>query len=68
MPIWAYDVAVAMEDYEALGLLQKASKVSQIILDRLLAAGLKPNMARGKTELLLELRGPGSVQLRRQLV
>ena len=68
MPIWADDVAVAMEDYEALGLLQKASKVSQIILDRLLAAGLKPNMARGKTELLLELRGPGSVQLRRQLV
>ena len=36
MPIWADDVAVAMEDYEALGLLQKASKVSQIILDRLL--------------------------------
>ena len=67
MPIWADDVAVAMEDKDTSRLLQKASKVSQIILDRLMAAGLKPNMAHGKTELLLELRGPGSVQLRRQL-
>ena len=67
MPVWADDVAIALEDRDACRLLQKARRVSQTVLDRLMAAGLRPNMSRGKTELLLELRGAGSVQLRRQL-
>ena len=66
-PIWADDIAVAFDDSRPAGLVQKAKTITSVILDALTSAGLKPNLKSGKTELLLDLRGQGSQESRRQI-
>ena len=68
VPIWADDIAIALQDKSPIDLIQKVRKVTAVVFERLIAGGLMPNLQAGKSEILIDLRGPGSVQLRRQLL
>ena len=64
VPIWADDIAFAFTAATPDELLPLIQDVSGELFDGLLRAGLKPNFCPGKTELLLDLRGPNSLKLR----
>ena len=66
-PIWADDLAISFDAESAEDLVHKAKCVAGAIFDRLTLAGLSPNLARGKTELLLNCRGRNSLDVRRKL-
>lgn len=68
MPIWADDLAIAARHSDARFLLQLMPEIVSLVLDQLAASGLNPNMQPGKTEALIDFRGAGSVQIRRELV
>ena len=68
VPIWADDIAIALQDKSPIDLIQKVRKVTAVVFERLIAGGLMPNLQAGKSEVLIDLRGPGSVRLRRQLL
>ena len=68
MPIWADDIALAIDDESAEGLLAKCPYIVAQLFDSLQSAGLKPNLKPGKSEVLLDLRGQGALQCRRQMV
>lgn len=67
-PVWADDLALAFSHPAAEVLLEQAQQIASIVFDGFVAAGLKPNFKTGKTEILLDLRGPGSLPVRRELV
>ena len=48
-------------------LLRKVPLVAAVVLDKVVAHGLKPNLAAGKTELMVHLVGPGSKEASRGL-
>ena len=45
----------------------EVAQIASLVLHHLATAGLRPNMQKGKTEMLLDLRGEGAVQARRCL-
>ena len=44
------------------------SKVSGLLFDRLASAGLQPSLKAGKTEALVDYKGCGTLQARRELL
>ena len=64
---WADDVAVMIRHGTAGQLLEALQIVIASFIDKLASRGLLLNFGRGKTEVMLLLRGPGSRQLRRDL-
>ena len=66
-PIWADDLAISFDADSAEDLVYKAQRVAGAVFDRLTLAGLSPNLARGKTELLLNCRGKNSLEVKRTL-
>ena len=66
-PIWADDLAVLLTASDSTALLERVSHVAGVLFDFLLVHGMKPNLSPAKTELFVDLRGPGSVECRRQL-
>ena len=67
VPIWADDIAFAFTAPTSDELLCLIKEISGELFDGLLKAGLIPNFNAGKTELLLDLRGPKSLTLRREM-
>ena len=67
MPVWADDIALAFTHPLPHVMLEVAPEICTIVLHSLATAGLRPNMSKGKTELLLELKGPGALSARRKL-
>ena len=67
MPIWADDVAMAFDDRDPDALISKCETIAMIVFDRLRASGLQPNLSPGKSEILVDVRGPGSLRVRRQI-
>ena len=65
LPIWADDVAVAIQHDNASELLKAIPQIANHVLHALAVAGLQPNLKPGKTEILVELRGEGSLQAKR---
>ena len=65
--LWADDLALAVRDSEAPSCVARI----QAILDHLFGwcykFGMEPNVARGKSEVLLQLRGSGSRKLKTRL-
>ena len=49
-------------------LIHKIQRVTAVLFENLLAAGLTPNLKKGKSEILMDLRGPGSLAIRRDLL
>lgn len=68
IPIWADDIAIAARHPDAQTLLVLMPDIVAVVLDQLAAAGLTPNMQSGKTEALVDFRGAGSTQVRREVV
>ena len=67
MPIWADDLALAIRAPDPELLIQQLKAVSGELFDGLISAGLTPNFRAGKTEVLLDIRGQGSLAMRRTL-
>ena len=67
MPVWADDIALAAKHRQASTLLELLPDITTVALDRLALAGLQPNMQQGKTEVMVDFRGPGSVAVRRTI-
>ena len=67
-PIWADDIAVVQQGDTPLDLTQRISKTAGLLMDMLACFGMSPNMAKGKSEVLLQLRGCGSQRLKKALV
>lgn len=65
LPIWADDVAVAIRHDDASELLANIPLIANHVLHALAVAGLQPNLKPGKTEILVERRGEGSLQAKR---
>ena len=65
LPIWADDVAVAIKHENASTLLASIPQIANHVLHALAVAGLQPNLKPGKTEILVEFRGEGSLQAKR---
>ena len=67
MPLWADDLALAIRAPDPELLIQQLKAVSGELFDGLISAGLTPNFRAGKTEVLLDIRGQGSLAMRRTL-
>ena len=65
--IWADDLAVMFASPDASQIVVKAERIATLIVDGCMRYGLKPNFGKGKTELMLVVRGKNSVKTRRQL-
>ena len=66
-PIWADDLAVVVRSQTPLSLIQATQATAGVLLDRLTIASMQPNLSHGKTEILMTLRGKGSMEHRRRL-
>ena len=58
-PVWMDDLCVAMQASTAVGAITKAGVASSLLLDTLIEHAMSPNLSKGKTELLVSLRGRG---------
>ena len=67
-PVWADDLAVVVRHQNPAHLLKMTQATAGFLFDSISSAGLCPNMKPGKTEVMINLRGSGSVQLRRRFV
>ena len=65
--VWADDLAFAVEDVKAETVVETIKIVTSHIFQQCLRHGMRPNMSKGKTEVMLRLQGAGSRQLRRDL-
>ena len=66
-PIWADDFAMLLFHPCAEDLVSLTTQVAGLILDAFIVAGMQPNLRKGKTEILFDLRGTGSQKLKRKL-
>ena len=56
-PTWMDDLAICISGPSAIDLERKAALTAGILLETCMEHGVTPNLTRGKTELLLALRG-----------
>ena len=66
-PVWADDLAVLVESTDAQVLLPKLRVIARTIIDMLAIYGMQVNSDRGKSELVLDLRGSGAHQARQEI-
>lgn len=66
-PIWMDDLCVGLRGNTPQGLVQKAGVVTSLLLETLESFGMTPNLKKGKTELLLSLRGRGVRKAKKQI-
>ena len=64
-PTWMDDLAICISGSTAMELERKAALTAGILLETCMEHGVTPNLTRGKTEILLALRGRGSRNSRR---
>ncbi|CAE7339529.1 unnamed protein product [Symbiodinium sp. CCMP2456] len=59
---WADDSSWILWDWDPLQLLTKTARLSSLILSHCMSHGMKPNLGRNKTAVLIKLRGPGKAK------
>ena len=64
---WADDLVVYLQHKDPEQLLQRTKLAGGLLFDMCWRKGLSPNFKKGKTEVLMKLKGPGSKQLRLQI-
>ena len=64
--IWADDLAYGVAANTAQETVEQVQQVASALFSQCLAHGMRPNMSRNKTEVMLQIRGPQSRQLKRQ--
>lgn len=65
-PVWMDDLCVALQAPSAEGVIHKAGVASSLLLDTLIEHAMSPNLSKGKTELLVSLRGRGVRRLKKE--
>lgn len=65
-PTWMDDLAICVSGEDAQGLEHRAAITTGVLLEICAEHGVTPNLNRGKTEIMLSLRGKGSRQCRRR--
>ena len=65
--VWADDLAFAVEEGKAEQVVDTMRIVTSHIFQQCLRHGMRPNMSKGKTEIMFRIQGLGSRQLRRDL-
>ena len=66
-PIWADDLCIMLVHPSAATLITNTQAVAGQLFDELVTAGMSPNLAASKTEVMITLCGPGSVGVRKQI-
>lgn len=66
-PIWADDLAVLVAADTAQLLINKLTYVGGVLFDHLERAGMQVNFGAGKTEAVIDIRGPGALDIRKEL-
>lgn len=66
-PVWADDLCIMLVHSCAQTLLTNTQAVAGQLFDELVTAGMSPNLAAAKTEVMLTLCGTGSVAVRKQI-
>ena len=66
-PIWMDDLCVGMSAATPAALIHKAGVTTSLLLETLVGYGMTPNLKKGKTELLVSLRGKGVRKMKQQL-
>ena len=64
---WVDDVAIPVISRTAHNLIDATTEILQLVLDTFCSFGLRLNLSKGKTEVLMQHRGPGSPDLRRAI-
>ena len=64
---WADDVVIMADTSDPTKITPMVKKTTEIVVDKLLRHGMTPNLSTGKTEVVLDVRGPASVKVRRQI-
>ena len=59
-PVWADDATFVNAHPDAEQLVQSTKSLTGIVIDACAAHGMSPNLKRGKTSIMLSLRGKGS--------
>ena len=67
-PCWMDDLAIPLAGKSATEVVRKAGILAGLLLDKCISYAMSPNLAAGKTELLLALRGHGTRALRQQFL
>ena len=57
-PTWMDDTAICLSSPSAAALISKATQTAGRLLELCVEHGMTPNLKRGKSEILLSLRGP----------
>lgn len=66
-PIWADDLAVLVSEATAPALVAKLQYVGNVLFQHLERAGMRVNFGAGKTEVILDVRGQGALEIRKEL-
>ena len=64
--VWADDLALYLQNSNPDNLIENLQEACAQLFNTCMKYGLTPNYAKGKTELLVALRGPGAVRSRRR--
>ena len=62
--VWADDAVVAADHHDPSKLIPMLQVSMEVIIPELLKLGMKPNMAKGKTEAMVILRGKSSKKIK----
>ena len=65
--VWADDVAILGQSDDAETLVSKLAFTCNAMVEELCSFGLNPNFRDGKTEAVIDLRGPGATKTRRRI-
>ena len=65
-PTWMDDLSLGVSGQTCAEVVRKIGFATSCLLDRCAHFGMTPNLARGKTEIMLSLRGPGSRKMKTQ--
>ena len=65
-PCWMDDLAIPIAGHSAEDAVRKAGLLAGLLIDQCVNFAMSPNLASGKTEILLALRGRGSRKLKQQ--
>ena len=65
--VWADDLALMIVAPDGESFCPRAQRTCSIAIDTISRYGLKINYSKGKTELIVSIRGRGSVQVRKKL-
>ena len=63
-PCWMDDLCVALSADHGESLLRKTRSTAGLLIDQCLSHAMQPNLAAGKTEIMLSFRGKGARKLR----